>query len=196
MVPRVDPPGSQEFPRRLRDALTASQQSIAEVARAAGLGGRQSLHPYLTGRVEPTIQRVEQFARLLRVDPRWLAGWQDKGGPLRGTRCPLTDREWEQALRAHYRHAVRRGLDALPTDAKDRRAICRKADKTASGAAYYALRRGENLEGVDVAIPARKRSYRVGKVVMLRNAGGEVARIRAYPQLYSGERMRVISNRD
>lgn len=73
------PPSTSEFTQRLREALKTSGQSIGNVAKAAGLGGRQSLHPYLTGRVEPTLRRVEQLAKVLHVDRRWLAGWQDKG---------------------------------------------------------------------------------------------------------------------
>lgn len=195
MVQRVDPPGSQEFPRRLRDALTASQQSIAEVARAAGLGGRQSLHPYLTGRVEPTIQRVEQFARLLRVDPRWLAGWQDKGGP-RGTRCLLDDDEWKQAITALYRYAARQALGDLPSDPEERRALLRRSAKSAGYAAYCGYRHLEKPDGWEGDFPTRKLCYRINKLIFLNAASGEVARICMYTGREGGTRMRLISSRD
>lgn len=186
---------TSEFTRRLREAIETSEQSLDSVAEAVGLGGRQALHPYLTGRVEPTLQRVEQLAKVLHVDRRWLAGWQPKGGPL-GTRRPLADDEqWEQAITAFYRYAARQTLGALPPDPKERRSLLRKSDKAAKYAAYCGYRHMENPAGWEGDFPVRKLCYLVGNVIFLNAADREVARICMYLGKHESTRMRVMSAR-
>lgn len=69
------------FPGRLREARTAAGVSMAALAGMCGYGDRQLIHAYESGRVSPTLVLTEQMAAVLGVDPRWLAGWQDEGGP-------------------------------------------------------------------------------------------------------------------
>lgn len=191
-IPRMKiPPCTSEFTQRLSAAIKTSGQSIGDVAKAAGLGGRQSLHPYLTGRVEPTLKRVEQLAKVLHVDRRWLAGWQDKGGP-KGSRSPLDDDEWEQAITALYRYAARQALGDLPSDPEERRALLRRSAKEAGHAAYCGYRHLEKPDGWEGDFPTRKHCYKINTHIFLNAASGEVARICMYTGREGVSRMRVM----
>ncbi len=71
--------------------------SQAELARRLGYTHRCNIYPYERGKVSPTLDLCERMAEALAVDPEWLAGWSDEGGPggdvtARPSELPLTRR--------------------------------------------------------------------------------------------------------
>lgn len=169
-----------EFAGRLLQALRATGIRQQTVAEEAGLGGRQAIQPYLTGRVEPTLRRVEQFAQALQVEPGWLAGWQEVGGPRPPDAEPLDGSDFEAAVRALYRYAWRQCLDpsAVPWDPSEHRAYYRREERTAKAACKHALKNGENRRGCRVRLPSCTLSYKIKSSIFLRDESGFIAEVR------------------
>ena len=167
------------FAGRLHQALEASGLTHREVAEMVGLGGRQAIQPYLTGRVEPTLSRVEQFASALRVDPGWLAGWQEYGGPRLEDSANLHRADFEKAVLALYRYAWRHCTDPnkVPTDPTEHRAYYRREDRKAIRTARHVLKSSENPAGCRVRLPSDNLSYKVDKRIVLRDDAGVIAEV-------------------
>ncbi len=65
------------FQSRLRQALSESNMSQAELARKSGLG-RNSISAYLKGKYKASQNNLGAMARALNVDEGWLMGVTDK----------------------------------------------------------------------------------------------------------------------
>jgi transcriptional regulator with XRE-family HTH domain len=167
------------FAGRLHQALKASGLTQQEVAEKVGLGGRQAIQPYLTGRVEPILKRVEQLASALCVEPGWLAGWQEYGGARPENSESLHWADFEKAVLALYRYAWRHCMDPgkVPTNPTEHRAYYRREDRKATTSAQHALKNGENPEGCRVRLPLDSLSYQVERRIVLRDDAGVIAEV-------------------
>lgn len=104
---------NSDFPARLRDARERGGMTQAELARRLGYTQRGNISPYERGKVSPTLDLCERMAEELAVDPEWLAGWSDEGGPggfaTKGRRFDITDDLYRQAATTMFRAALRQG---------------------------------------------------------------------------------------
>lgn len=78
----------QETAERLKEAMADAGVTAAELAERSGVG-KSSISQYMNGRNSPSDLSASKIARVLKVSPIWLMGFQ----------TPKVDEEMEDLIR-------------------------------------------------------------------------------------------------